>query len=89
MRIAPSLLLALPALFALPHASPRLAVDDPVYSAIDDPDRLESDRARDANRRPQRVLDFFDVKRGQTIADLMAGDGYYTEILSRAVGPAG
>jgi predicted methyltransferase len=60
-----------------------------VFFALDDPARLESDRARDADRHPQRVLDFFDVKRGQVIADLMAGDGYYTEILSRAVGSEG
>jgi len=85
MRLAPLYVLALLALPS-PH---RPEVEDPVFAAIDDPDRLESDRTRDADRLPQRVLDFFDVKRGQVIADLMAGDGYYTELLARAVGPEG
>ncbi|MHC4838487.1 MAG: class I SAM-dependent methyltransferase, partial [Planctomycetota bacterium] len=53
------------------------------------PDRLRSDLARDAERQPARILDFFDIKRGMRVADLMAGDGYYSEILSRAVGPDG
>jgi len=64
-------------------------IDDPIAAAIASPDRLASDLARDANRQPQRVLDFFDIKRGMHVADLMAGDGYYTEILSRAVGENG
>ena len=62
---------------------------DPVHAAIHHPDRLASDLERDAERRPARVLDFFDIKGGMHVADLMAGDGYYTEILSRAVGPQG
>lgn len=66
-----------------------LKVDDPVAASIASPDRLESDLARDAERQPQRILDFFDIKRGMHVADLMAGDGYYTELLSRAVGPDG
>ena len=64
-------------------------VDDPIAAAISHSDRLQSDLARDANRQPARVLDFFDIKRGMKVADLMAGDGYYTEILSRAVGAKG
>lgn len=73
-------------------ASPLLMeskVDDPVAVAVAHPDRLASDLARDDNRQPDRVLDFFDIKRGMHVADLMAGDGYYTEILSRAVGAEG
>jgi predicted methyltransferase len=64
-------------------------VDDPVGQAVTHKDRLKSDSARDADRQPGRILDFFDIKRGQVVADLMAGDGYYTEILSRAVGEGG
>jgi predicted methyltransferase len=64
-------------------------VDDPVAASIAHDERMQSDLARDANRLPQRVLDFLDVKRGMRVADLMAGDGYYTELLSRAVGEAG
>lgn len=86
MRFEVLLLLTLP-LLPLDARAPE--VDDPVAAAIASPDRPERDRARDADRMPQRVLDFFDVKRGMRVADLMAGDGYYTEILSRAVGAEG
>lgn len=65
------------------------AGDDPVAEAVTHKDRLQSDLTRDADRQPARILDFFDIKRGQVVADLMAGDGYYTEILSRAVGKDG
>ncbi|MGB0953098.1 MAG: class I SAM-dependent methyltransferase [Planctomycetota bacterium] len=64
-------------------------VDDPVAAAVQHPDRLPTDLKRDAERNPTRVLDFFDIKRGMKVADLMAGDGYYTEILARAVGSQG
>lgn len=64
-------------------------VDDPVGASYVHPDRPADDRRRDPNRRPDRVLDFFDIKRGMRVADLMAGDGYFTEILARAVGPGG
>lgn len=53
------------------------------------PSRLDSDRARDADRKPDRVLDFFGIKRGMHVADLMAGDGYFTEILARSLGDEG
>jgi len=46
-----------------------LKVDDPVAASIASPDRLESDLARDAERQPQRILDFFDIKRGMHVAD--------------------
>jgi len=52
-------------------------------------DRLESDRARDEERKPAAVLEFFGVQPGMAVADVMAGDGYYTELLSRIVGPEG
>jgi predicted methyltransferase len=68
--------------------APR-AVVDPVRDSVLHSDRPAGDRARDADRRPRRVLDFFDVKPGMHVADLMAGDGYYTEMLSRVVGPTG
>ncbi|HXG49927.1 MAG TPA: SAM-dependent methyltransferase [candidate division Zixibacteria bacterium] len=53
------------------------------------PDRPQAERALDAVRRPAEVLAFFGVKRGDKVADLWAGRGYYTAILSQAVGPEG
>lgn len=63
--------------------------EDPVAAAVADPGRPEADRARDATRRPETVLKFFGIERGMRVADLMAGTGYYTEILSNAVGRDG
>ena len=51
--------------------------------------RLKMDEDRDETRRPRRILDFFDIKAGQAVADIQAGNGYYTELLSRIVGEEG
>ena len=57
--------------------------------AVAEPDRSQRDRARDVDRKPAEVLAFFGVRPGMTVVELMAGDGYYVEILSRAVGEGG
>jgi predicted methyltransferase len=51
--------------------------------------RPERDRARDAARKPVDVLRFCGIEPGMVVAELMAGAGYYTQILSSAVGPEG
>ena len=53
------------------------------------PDRPQEDRDRDAGRKPAEVLAFLGIERGMTVMDLIAAGGYYTEVLSRAVGPTG
>jgi predicted methyltransferase len=53
------------------------------------PDRPEADRARDAGRRPADVVAFLGIEPGMTAIDLIAAGGYYTEVLSLAVGPKG
>jgi len=60
-----------------------------IKAAVDDPLRPEEDRARDADRRPAKVVDFFGIGEGMRVADLQATIGYYTEILSSVVGPEG
>jgi predicted methyltransferase len=57
--------------------------------ALASPDRSEADRARDDGRRPADVTAFLGVKPGMTALDLIAAGGYYTEVLSLAVGPEG
>ena len=52
-------------------------------------DRSVADRALDAGRRPETLLEFADVRPGMRVADLGAGGGYTTELLARAVAPAG
>ncbi len=52
-------------------------------------DRSDADRKMDAHRQPAKFLDFAGVKPGMTVVDLMAGGGYTTELLARAVGKGG
>ncbi len=61
----------------------------PVVAAVEHASRPAEDKKRDADRNPIAVLRFFDVNAGDTIVELMAGRGWYTEILGRAVGENG
>lgn len=58
-------------------------------AALASGDRVEEDRARDAGRKPATVIDYLGIGPGMTVMDLMASGGYYTEVLSLAVGPTG
>ena len=51
--------------------------------------RNESDMQQDAGRKPAEIINFSGVKAGDKVLDLLAGGGYYTEILSRVVGDNG
>jgi predicted methyltransferase len=51
--------------------------------------RSAEDRARDAGRKPAEVLALMGVEPGMDVIDLMAAGGWYTEVLSLAVGPDG
>ena len=51
--------------------------------------RSRADRARDTTRRPIEVLRFAGIEDGQRVAELMAGEGFYAEVLARAVGRGG
>lgn len=48
-------------------------------------DRPDTDKARDAGRKPAQVMDFFGVEPGMTVMELLSSGGYYTEILSQRV----
>lgn len=61
----------------------------PLAQRLAHPDRPAADRARDADRRPAQVVAFLGVEPGMTAIDLVAFGGYYTEVLSLAVGPEG
>jgi len=58
--------------------------DDPSYwsSVFDDP-------ARAAWQKPDQVVAALGLQPGQCVADLGAGTGYFSRLLSAAVGPAG
>lgn len=51
--------------------------------------RPAEDRARDEARRPRQVLELLEVDAGDTVVDVGAGGGWYTRVLSAAVGPEG
>lgn len=52
-------------------------------------DRPAEDKARDAGRRPAAVVAFLGVEPGMTVLDVLAMGGWYSEVLSEAVGPDG
>jgi predicted methyltransferase len=58
-------------------------------AAIDDASRPADDRAKDAARKPAETLAFARVTPGQSVAELLPGGGYFTRLLSKAVGPNG
>jgi predicted methyltransferase len=51
--------------------------------------RFDGDHARDAGRKPAAVLEFLGVEPGMSVVDIIGAGGYYTEVLSLAVGPDG
>ena len=60
-----------------------------VEGVLANPARSSADRERDARDKPAEVLALARFKRGDTVADILAGGGYYSEILSGIVGPGG
>ena len=51
--------------------------------------RSEADQARDAGRKPADVIEFLGIEPGMSVIDVIAAGGYYTEVLSLAVGADG
>lgn len=51
--------------------------------------RFATDLKRDPDDKPAEVLRFSDVKPGMTVADFMAANGYFSELLSYVVGADG
>lgn len=65
------------------------SIDLAIAESLAAPERIEQDRKSDPFRRPDLVLNFFEIKPGMTVLDLFSGAGYYTEIVSRVVGENG
>lgn len=65
------------------------AVPSHLSAALADKTRPAADVSRDAARKPAELLAFAEVKPGQKVADFIMGGGYFTRILSAAVGPNG
>ncbi|WNO54238.1 class I SAM-dependent methyltransferase [Stakelama saccharophila] len=102
MRLRPALLIAfaaLPPLAACDGGPPRVpqhnsedvgefpAADRPVASIVSS--RWSNEEARDRLNEAGEVMDKAGIKPGMTVADIGAGEGYYTIRLSKRVGPDG
>jgi predicted methyltransferase len=75
---------------ALAHAAH--AQDDQtarMRTVLASPDRPADSKARDAARKPIETVQFFGIKTGETVIDMIAAGGWFTEVLSAAVGPTG
>jgi predicted methyltransferase len=81
MAAGAALLLCVSAAQAAPPAN--------VAAALSAPDRTDADKARDAARKPAEMLEFSGVKSGDKVGELVPGGGYFTRLLSAAVGPSG
>ena len=76
------------ALAALPMGAVH-AVPADVAAAVSAPGRPAEATALDAGRHPVEVLRFMGLRRGDRAVDLFTDNGYYGEIMARAVGPRG
>jgi predicted methyltransferase len=75
-------------LLAIALAVPAGAADT-LAARLAEETRASADRDRDAGRKPAEVIEFLGIGSGMTVVDLIAAGGYYTEVLSLAVGPSG
>ena len=73
---------------AHPRAEP-LSVPPEVAAIVAAPDRTDADRQLDAGRHPGELLAFLGLAPGMHVAEIVAGAGYTTELLARAVAPKG
>src|SRR5437763_3329080 len=77
------------ALATLPVAAAERQIPANIGAAVADPNRPETDRARDMNRKPAECLAFAGIRPGDRIADILPGNGYFTRLFAQAAGPNG
>lgn len=64
-------------------------IPDYIRAAVASDRRPERDTARDEGRKPAELMTFIGIEPGQTVAELNAGWGYITGLLSEIVGGQG
>ena len=77
------------ALCLVGFASAAFGVAPNFMEKLADESRPVEDRMRDGARRPWQVMQLLGVQEGMTVVDIGAGGGWYTRVLSAAVGPDG
>jgi predicted methyltransferase len=70
-------------------AGPMAGAADRFDAAVTHPGRPANDSARDSLDHPAEILRLTGIKPDMKVADVLAGDGYYSELLSYIVGPKG
>ena len=68
---------------------PSTLSKDRIAAIVASPDRSAADRTNDVRRKPAETLAFIGVREGMVALDVSAGGGYTSELIARAVGPAG
>jgi len=82
-------MIAVVALMTPARAQAKDAIAEAIAEAIADANRPETDKQRDANRKPAETLAFAGVKPGDQVAELLPGAGYFTRLFSKVVGSTG
>jgi predicted methyltransferase len=84
-RLARPWLLCAACVFAAVHANAADIYD----AAVAHTGRSDADLKRDSLDHPADILRLSGIKPGMHVADILAGDGYYSELASYVVGPKG
>ena len=79
--------MAEPAVEPMPEPMEEARAD--LRSLLASDSRSAEDQARDAGRKPADVVEFLGIESGMRVIDVIAAGGYYTEVLTLAVGPEG
>ena len=87
--LAITALLALAACANMGGSAPAPLSSARIAEIVASPERNEADRINDQRRKPREMLAFIGIRPGMVALDLSAGGGYTTELLARAIGPAG
>ena len=66
-----------------------ISAKSPALWAINNATRPAEDIARDASRKPAEMVAFAKIKPGQTVIDMVPGNGYFTRVFAQVVGPKG
>ena len=74
---------------AAPLAQASDKISAGISAAVADAGRPAEDKERDANRKPAESIAFAGIKKGDHVAELLPGGGYFTRIFSKVVGDKG
>jgi predicted methyltransferase len=73
-----------------PAATAVVEAEVSIYAAaVASESRTDTDRASDAGRKPEAVLEFLGIQPGDVVLEMWAGGGYYTELIAYVVGESG